>query len=388
MLTIAPISFKNNYNANVLSLQNNSRSVTDNKERNLPKNAPYAAYMNVKSQPSFQQRLIGDIEFEDYSVLVEKEKEYLRHLYANFYSLTDVNELHFKRDKNSDHLPLSDDRDMDDFLRIVKGYNKYREHKIVCVGRSPKWFLNTAIWMKDGIENYSFAAFSDNWYHRDRFGVGPKQYKDENKMPTEKEYRMYKKYMKSLGCDPAALVKNYKKTGKKVIITDYIHSGCGLASYLDLMSRMAEEQGVLDEFAHSIKLYTMGSIEYVDDLGYDSWYATPRVILPEKLQPYNSVIEQEYHDMSARVLKSILIDKNTNECRSTYYPHTAWTVYNPMKYKTGIISEEKLKEMPRVRDGEVNTFTDAMKDYRNLMNFRILDYLYQNDMLKEKHRTR
>ena len=44
--------------------------------------------------------------------------------------------------------------------------------------------------------------------------------------------------------------------------------------------------------------------------------------------------------------------------------------------------------MPRVRDGEVNTFTDAMKDYRNLMNFRILDYLYQNDMLKEKHRTR
>ena len=126
----------------------------------------------------------------------------------------------------------------------------------------------------------------------------------------------------------------------------------------------------------------------IDDLGYDSWYAIPKVILPERLQPYNNVIEQEYYDMPASVLKSILIDKNTNECRSTYYPHTAWTVYNPMKYKTGIISEEKLREMPRVRDGEVNTFTDAMKDYRNLMNFRILDYLYQNDMLKEKHKTR
>jgi len=151
---------------------------------------------------------------------------------------------------------------------------------------------------------------------------------------------------------------------------------------------MAEEQGVLDEFAHSIQLFTMGSIEYIDDLGYDSWYAIPRVILPERLQPYNGVIKQEFHDMSASVLRSILIDKNTNECRSTYYPHSAWTVYNPKKYKTGIIEPEKLKEMPRVRDGEVNTFTDAMKDYRNLMNFRILDYLHQNDMLKEKHRTR
>ena len=196
MLTISPISFKNNYNANVSVPSAVSKSVAENKERNLPKNAPYAAYMNLKSQPSFQQRLIGDIEFEDYGVLVDKEKEYIRHLYSNFYSLTDVNELHFKRDKNSDHLPLSNDRDMDDFLRIAKGYNKYREHKIICVGRSPKWFLNTSIWMKDGIENYSFAAFSDNWYHRDRFGVGPKQYKDEKKMPTEIEYRMYKRFRK------------------------------------------------------------------------------------------------------------------------------------------------------------------------------------------------
>ncbi|MBE7710391.1 MAG: hypothetical protein E7Z93_08105 [Cyanobacteria bacterium SIG32] len=388
MLTIAPISFKNTYSVQSVK-RNGVKSATANCERNLPQNAPYAAYnINLASQPSFQQRLIGDIEFEEYNVLVDKEKEYLRYLYANFYELTDVNELHFKRDKNIDKLPLSSEEDMKDFLKVAAGYNKYREHKIICVGRSPKWFLNTSLWMKDGIENYSFAAFSGNWYRRNRQGLGPTQYKDESKMPTEKEYKMYKKYMKSLNCDPASIVKHAKKSGKPVIITDYIHSGCGLASYLDLMSRMAEEQGVLDEFAHSIKLFTMASVEYLDDMGYDNWYYYPRVILPERLKPYDKVIEQEYHDMSANVLKSILIDKNTNECRSTYYPHSAWTVYNPMKYKTGIISEEKLKEMPRVRDGEVNTFTDAMKDYRNLMNFRILDYLSENDLLKEKHRTR
>ena len=388
MLTITPVSLKNMQYLQGAKAQE-SKTVTEFKERNLPKNAPYAAYATgMAYQPSFEKRLIGDIEHEDYCVLVDKEKDYLRHLYSSFYALTDVSELHFPRDKATDKLPLSSDTDMKDFLRVASAYNKYRGHKIICVGRSPKWFLNTSIWMKDGIENYSFAAFSSNWYHRDKFGVGPKQYKDEAKMPTEKEYKMYKKYMKSLMCDPASIVKQANKSGKKVIITDYIHSGCGLASYLDLLSRMAEEQGCLEEFAKSIKLFTMGSVEYIDDLGYDSWYSTPRVILPERLQPYNQIIEQEYHDMSASVLKSILIDKNTNECRSTYYPPSAWTVYNPMKYKTGIISEEKLKEMPRVRDGEINTFTDAMKDYRNLMNFRILDYLHQEGLLKEKHRTR
>ncbi len=388
MLTISPISLRNVYEMQSVAAKN-STQVSINKERDLPQNAPYAAYATgMAYQPSFEKRLIGDVEFEDYNDLVPKEKEYLRYLYSRFYVLTNVDELYFPRNKNSDKLPLYHDEDMKDFLNVASAYNKYREHKIICVGRSPKWFLNTSIWMKDGIGTYSFAAFSSNWYHRDKFGVGPKQYKDEAKMPTEVEYRMYKKYMKSIKCDPLSIVKQAQKTGKPAIITDYIHSGCGLASYLDILSRMAEEQGCLEDFAKSIKLFTMGSTEYIDDLGYDSWYSTPRVILPERLQPYNNIIEQEYHNMSASVLKSILIDKNTNECRSTYYPPSAWTVYNPKKYKTGIISEEKLREMPRVRDGEVNTFTDAMKDYRNLMNFRILDYLHRHDLLKDSHKTR
>lgn len=388
MLTITPVSVRNQQyllNVKKANVQSENSNV---QERNLPKNAPYAEYMIGGGRLPFQARLTGDIEHEQYIKMTEKERELLRIRYDNFYELTDIDELHFERKKGVDKLPLRHESDIKDFLKVAQGYNQYRENKIICVGRSPKWFLNASLWMNGGIENYSFAAFSSNWYHRNGYGVGPKQFKDEHKMPTEKEYKAYKKYMKSIKCDPVSIINAAKKTGKPVIITDYIHSGCGLASYLDLLSQMAEEAGVLDEFAKSIKLYTMGSIEYLDDLGYDNWYALPRVILPERLQPYNSIIEQEYHDMSASVLKSILIDKNTNECRSTYYPPKAWTVYNPMKYKTGIISEEKLKEMPRVRDGNVNTFTDAMKDYRNLMNFRILDYLNQKGMLKEKHKTR
>ena len=47
--------------------------------------------------------------------------------------------------------------------------------------------------------------------------------------------------------------------------------------------------------------------------------------------------------MSSNVMKQILIDKNTNECRSTYFPPNAWGVYDPDKYKTGIIPDEELK---------------------------------------------
>ena len=39
-------------------------------------------------------------------------------------------------------------------------YNKYKGQPIICLGRSPKWFLNTSLWMKDGIDGYDFVAFS------------------------------------------------------------------------------------------------------------------------------------------------------------------------------------------------------------------------------------
>ena len=63
--------------------------------------------------------------------------------------------------------------------------------------------------------------------------------------------------------------------------------------------------------------------------------------------------------------------------------------YNPDKFRTGLIPDEELLKMSKKmikRCG--NGFTDGMKDYRNLLNFRILDVLNKRDMLKLKHITR
>ena len=125
----------------------------------------------------------------------------------------------------------------------------------------------------------------------------------------------------------------------------------------------------------------MSSLEYFDDLEYDYYYYYPQVILPEILQPY--AIEQEYQDMSATVMKEILIDKNTNECRSTYYPHQAWTKYHPDQLKIGLISNEVIENIEDFASRNNIRFTDGMKDFRNLMHFRICDALDKAGRLRK-----
>lgn len=397
MLTVSPIFFKNRYTNNAIENKNINKNRPSIKQSvNSSKNSfsYYSYFPNITmSSVSFKgsekgERIVNDIEYEDYIKFTPEQKEELRDKYDKFYELIDPNQLFVFRIPKSSSLPLKNKYDIADFVKVSSNYNDYRNNKIICVGRSPKWFLNTSIWMKGGIEDYSLAAFSSNWYHRNMMGLGPKLYRDDNEAPTDEQANAYRRYMHRIKCDPVSLIKRVQKTGRPIIITDYIHSGAGLTSYLDLMSKFAEDAGVLDDFAKSIELFTIGSMEYLDDLGYDNWFSIPRVLLPQRLEPYGKDIPQHFHDMPASVLKSILVDKNTNECRSTYFPPSAWTVYNPMKYRTGLISDERLKEMPRVKDGVVNNYTNAMKDYRNLMNFRILDYLYTNGLLKENHKTR
>lgn len=88
--------------------------------------------------------------------------------------------------------------------------------------------------------------------------------------------------------------------------------------------------------------------------------------------------------MPLEVFEQMLWNQNTNECRSSYYPPRAWDTYKPYNYKTGKISDKKIDELKAksLHKSLVN-FNPTMRDYRNLLNFRILDYLDQNGLLKE-----
>ena len=332
-------------------------------------------------------RTVPHIDYEEYMAMNIHTKRRLRKRYDNFNKTMNRNEMF---DQNMAYLPLRTEKNMDEFIKTSKIYTQYKDQPIICLGRSPKWFLNAALWMKDGIDNYKFVAFSKFWFLPDsREGIR----KMSMGLPTDKEVTAYRKYLSRIKADPKTIVENFEKTGKKTVITDYISTGKGMTSFLDIMSDYADEMGILDKFAKSIQIVGIGSKEYLEGRFYDNEeIADPKVFMPPKLQKYSREIKQEFYDMDYSMFEEMLLNQNTNECRSTYYPHEAWTVYKPDKFKTGLIHDmKKVKKMIREHCGGqkmFSSFTPAMFDFRNLLNFRILDSLYQRKLLKTVHKSK
>ena len=134
-------------------------------------------------------------------------------------------------------------------------------------------------------------------------------------------------------------------------------------------------------------------MDYMEDLNpYAEYISEPRVPMPPKLIPYENQIKQEFYNLDYNMFREMLLNQNTNECRSTYYPHETWTIYKPDKFKTGLIKDmKKVKEMAKQANAtkqSMSIFTPAMFDYRNLLNFRILDALFQRDLLKTIHHSK
>lgn len=341
-------------------------------------------------------RTVPHIDYEEYMAMSDNAKRRFRKRYNNFFkdNIIDTREM---IDQKYLYMPLQSEKLMDEFLKTSKIFAKYKDNPIICLGRSPKWFLNAALWMKDGIDDYKFVAFSKNWYR-------PHPYEDtirriDSMAPTPKEETAYRKYLKRIKADPQVIVDNMKKTGKKTIITDYIFTGKGVTSFLDVLSKYAEDLGILEDFCKSIHLVGIGSKSYMEEMLKVEEPRDPRVIVPERMKPFEKVglwtynITQEFHDMDNTMFKEMLINQNTNECRSTYYPHETWTIYKPDRFKTGLITDMKkvktmLKELKASEHRSMSSFTPAMYDYRNLLNFRILDALNSRNLLKTIHKSK
>ncbi len=352
----------------------------------VPSNFNYNA--NIHFGEFFDpNRTVPHIDYEEYMAMTPATKTRFRKRYLTFDKQVNKEQL---VDKQMDYLPLKNEFLMDEFIKTSKIYSKYKDQPIICLGRSPKWFLNTALWMKDGIDDYKFVAFSKYWYRPDST-LGVKRL--DSIAPTEKEEIAYMKYLKRIKADPKTIVDNMEKTGKKTVITDYICSGKGCTSFLDILSKYAEDLGILEKFAKSIQIVGIGSMDYMEELNpYSEDISTPKVYMPERLQPFEKDIKQEFYNMNYAMFREMLINQNTNECRSTYYPHETWTVYKPDRFKTGLIHDmKKVKEMVKNLKGDnksMSSFTPAMYDYRNLLNFRILDGLFQRGILRSVHKSK
>lgn len=378
--TYANVNHKNNRKN--ITVENSATTP----QTRLPYNYRYNA--NISFGEFFDpNRTVPHIDYEEYIAMQKSTKQRFRKQYNNFHKKLNKDEMFDNKDTM---MPLRSERNMDEFLKTAKLYSKYKDQPIICLGRSPKWFLNAALWMKDGIDEYKFVAFSKFWFRPDS-EEGIKRM--DSVAPTEKEEAAYFKYLKRVKADPQTIVDNFEKTGKKTVITDYICSGKGACSFLDLMSKYAEEAGILEEFSKSIQIVGIGSREYLEDLNpYAESISDPSVPMPPRLRPYKKNIKQEFYNMDYSMFKEMLLNQNTNECRSTYYPHEAWTVYKPDRFKTGLVKDiKKVKEVVKNLKGNnksMASFTPAMCDYRNLLNFKILDALFNKDLLKTVHKSK
>ena len=214
------------------------------------------------SAQEMQSKRVTDIDYFKYKNMSPHMKKILRKKCVEFNKDVNASELHNDEKIN---LPLMNDKVMKDFIKVCDLYRELKNEPILCLGRSPKWFLNTALWMKDGIEDYKFVAFSKNWYRTDKYGL----VRMDRYAPTPEEKKAYKRYLKSIQADPKHIVDVHNKTGKKIVITDYIDSGKGACSFLDLMSEYAEEDGILEEFANSIRIFGIGCLEHTEKRFYD-----------------------------------------------------------------------------------------------------------------------
>ena len=375
-----------------LGTQNPENQTFTNKQTNASFNKIPVGYRygaNIHFGEFFDpNRTIPHIDYEEYMAMQPSTKRRFRKKYKNFFNNATINKNEMI-DANYKYMPLQTEDLMDKFIDISKVYSKYKENPIICLGRSPKWFLNTALWMKDGIDHYKFVAFSKFWYRPDsREGI----VRMDSVAPTPKEEAAYRKYLKRIKADPQTIVDNFEKTGKKTVITDYICSGKGASSFMEMLGNYAKDLGILEAFSKSVQIVGIGSMDYMEELNpYADSISEPQVVMPEVLRPYSKNIKQEFYNMNYKVFKEMLINQNTNECRSTYYPHDAWTVYKPDQFKTGLIKDmKKVKEMVKTLKGEESTssFAPAMYDYRNLLNFRILDALNERKILKQIHKSK
>lgn len=337
---------------------------------------------NVLFTGEVARRRVMDVDLNSYENMRLGQRQILRKKYQDFEK--DVNKEELADPKNP-RMPLKNDVVMEHFINVCKKYAELKDEPVLCLGRSPKWFLSAATWLEGGFEKQPpYVSFSKYWYRYKNAEDG--MVRMDNAAPTPEEKKRYKRYLKRIQADPKSIIQKAQETGKKYVITDYVNTGKGMTSFLDLMSEYAEEDGVLDEFAHSIRIFSIGCQEYRENMYYeDEEIPIPTVQMPERLMPYNKVIKQSYYDMPLDVFEEMLLNENTNECRSSYYPHSVWTLYSPDRFKTGILKDDSLKELKEkgVPKKSYANFTPAMRDYRNLLNFRILDYLDRHDMLKE-----
>ena len=145
-MRINPISAQNfNYHSKLAGMKANNAQ-----QKSQATNPQNVYYVDLVNFTALDTRTVPDIEYFEYKNMSDVQKRFYRKRCEQFNETMNMAELDNDKKK---YLPLMNDEVMDDFLKVCDVYRNLKNEPILCLGRSPKWFLNAALWMKEGIDD-------------------------------------------------------------------------------------------------------------------------------------------------------------------------------------------------------------------------------------------
>jgi hypothetical protein len=142
--------------------------------------------------------------------------------------------------------PFLEENNLDELVSLSKFFSyRHSDNRLVGIGRSPLWVLETGKLIKNGIDDYINAAFSGAFY--------------PECMPDKTVIDHYRNYLKKIELDPETIVNKLKEKGQKTIFIDLVGTGDRMNSFTQIFSDWAKEidnnlKGFFNDFKESIAI--------------------------------------------------------------------------------------------------------------------------------------
>lgn len=179
--------------------------------------------INSKINLYTSQVKLQDIDnVQGYLKLNEGEKRKFRRLFQK--EIIGKSIAHFNPEYKHPFQSEAELKELFRFSRIIA--HSFKDSKVVAVGRSPLWFLETLKMMKGSkvnLDNYSELAVT---------GLT-----SVNNF-TKTEIKEFAGYLKNANLSPETMIEHSKKTGQKTVLFDFLHTGKGMIQTINLMDEV------------------------------------------------------------------------------------------------------------------------------------------------------
>jgi len=298
------------------------------------------------------QALEGKLSVRQYLELTESEKQHLRAQFQEVFKprLSETARLIYGDKAEPNTYPLTKDPLTEQLVTSAQTLSStYPNDKIVALGRSPLWFVETARLLEGSPERYEYVAFSGRWYERgqekNRFGFessGSAALRPGPVGPNSVQIQAYRTYLSNLGLDPIAIVRNAEEKGRKTIVVEYTQFGESLMSFLSVLSDWAEEQGLGARLRAAVVVHVLQD-----------------PVL--KKIPYLAGFQLERQIVDHELVRNLANSDAFEDSLGVHYPYWKWTEFVPASLGAGTISRNAA-----------------------LVRFRVMDFLAQKGLLKAR----